>query len=299
MQNLAGKTAIVTGGGQGVGAQYALALAAAGAAVVVNDINAANAEAIVEAIRAKGGSAIADAHNVADFEAAGALCAAATEAFGSIEILILNAGIMRPSWLHETNPRDFQDMFAVHVQGTFNVYRQAVPTMIEAGRGGTIVMTGAVIGEGQSGRVGVARGSHPMLGSYRAAKAAITTLAIHAAGELQGFGINVNAIMPGATSTEMQGHYYDKLAASGAIPVPLEAGWPEPAPVETVPPLGVYLCTDEGRKITGQTFQLHLRGLILSTGPAPTVTLLPNGEYWSTDEFGERLPGLLENPPTA
>ncbi|MDB5582987.1 MAG: short chain dehydrogenase [Bradyrhizobium sp.] len=291
-ERLKGKVAVVTGAGRGVGAEYALALAAEGAKVLVNDVSRANADAVAARIQEAGGVALANDDDVAVFDSAQHMIGEAVGKLGGIDILIANAGNMRAGWLHETSARDWYDVIDVHLHGTFNVYRHAVPHMIDQ-RGGTIIVTGAAIGEGAPERVGMGKGSHPQLASYRAAKAAIATMALHAAGELEPYGINVNAIMPGATATPLQQGYYESLAKTDAVGDPLQQGWPVASPAESVPPLGIFLCTEPGRHITGKTFQLNGRQIMVAKAPAVTPAITPESGWWTVEALAEKLPAWL------
>lgn len=290
---LKGKVAVITGGGRGIGEAYAHAMAAAGASVVVSDLDFGAAKEVVRTIKGSGGAAFAVGGSVSDYGAMEGLAAATIGTFGAIDIVVANAGIMRCSLLHEMEKSEFDSIMNSHVCGTFNCYRQMAPIMIGSKRGGSFIFTGAAIGEGEPARVGLTRGSHTLLGAYRAAKAAIATLALHAAGELKSYNINVNSIMPGATAAGTQAHYYDALAASGVVGDIKAAGWPDPAPIESVPALGVYLASDAGRSITGKTFQLSNNTIIVPEGPTPKLSLTAPGRWWMPAEIASTLPNAL------
>src|ERR1700677_2603294 len=161
---LQGKVAVVTGAGGGIGRAYAHALAAEGAKIIVNDLGE-GANTVVREIKAKGGSAVANRDDVANFAAAGDIVQAALDSFGQIDILVANAGILRSAVTHEQSAEDWASTLAVHANGTFNVYRHAIPHMIRQ-NSGTIITTGAAPLEGY----------FPGLAAYRAAKAAILVL---------------------------------------------------------------------------------------------------------------------------
>ncbi len=144
---LAGKVAVVTGAGRGVGRGVALALARAGAALVVNDLGVAlsgavtdetPAETVVKEIQAFGGRALVDRGNVADAAAAGALIEAARSAFGRVDIVVNNAGNLRDAIFHRMTEEEFDSVIAVHLKGTFNVSRAAAPHFKGQGSGAFI-----------------------------------------------------------------------------------------------------------------------------------------------------------------
>ncbi len=289
------QVAVITGAGQGVGEAYAMAFAAAGARVVVNDINRANADAVVERIRENGGDACANHDDIVAFSGAERLIDQAEKAFGAIDILVANAGIIRPVLLHEANEDDWTSVLAVHATGTFNCYRHAAPRMIPRGKG-AIITTGAGSGEGSGSGSGVAaQAGFPGLGSYRAAKAAILVFTLYAARELEPYGITVNSIMPGATATAMQQTFYDGLKKKSL----LKEDWPQPVPPSSVPPLGLFLCSEYGKHITGQAFSLHKTEIHrteirVATAPTKTSSIFTEGDQWTVEELIERAPAWLE-----
>jgi NAD(P)-dependent dehydrogenase (short-subunit alcohol dehydrogenase family) len=295
---LEGKVAIVTGAGRGVGRAYAHALAREGAAVVVNDLPARNgaassAAAVVAEIEAFGGRAVANHASVADFEHARGIVENAIEAFGAIDILIANAGNMRPAFLREASESDWAEVMAVHANGTFNTARHAAERMIEAS-GGSIVTTGDLSTDLM----------FPRDGAYRAAKAAIAVFTLYLADELRDHNINVNSIMPGATETRMMRTYFESLgdareAFLSAVRERYQGEATEgarPATPESVPPLGVYLCTDAARQITGRLFALK-HSTIRVFAPSGEVSSLQrdDDQLWTTDALGAAVPAWLES----
>ena len=192
---LEGKVAIVTGAGNGIGKATALALAREGARVVVNDVGGTRdgsgaastaADSVVEAIRAAGGEARANYDSVATQEGARAIVATALDAFGGLDVLINNAGILRDKTLLKMDQGLWDAVIAVHLTGTFLCLQAAANAMKERGTKGSIVNTTSV--SGMLGNFGQA--------NYSAAKAGIYGLTRTASIELQRYGISVNAVAP-------------------------------------------------------------------------------------------------------
>lgn len=198
MSQVRGRTAIVTGAGQGLGRSYALALAAAGAKVVVNDIGTVNgvptAESVVAEIRAGGGEAIANTDSVATPEGGQAMVDAALTAFGSIDILVSNAGIERNQSYAKSSASQWSDVIDVHLNGTHHLCRAAWPHMIEQRRGRLILVTSP---SGLWGNFSQA--------SYAAAKLGIVGLGNVLAIEGRAKNVLVNCLAPIAT-TPMSRH---------------------------------------------------------------------------------------------
>lgn len=292
-QILAGQVAVVTGAGQGVGRAYAHAFAAAGASVVVNDVpsgpGASAAEIVVDEIHAAGGGAVASNESVADFSGSARIVETALNAFGRLDILVANAGIARPTVLHESDEGKWADVLAVHANGTFNVYRHAVPLMIEAG-GGSVITTGDISTDLM----------FPLDAAYRAAKAAIAVFTLYAAEELRPYGINVNSVMPGATDTQMMRTYFETLGdrreaffADVRARYKSDAG-AEPASPDSVPPLGVFLASEPGRNITGRLFTLKHSTVRLFTPRGEVDSLQRDDDQpWTNETLSEAVPSWL------
>ena len=187
--DFAGRVALVTGAGRGMGRSHALMLASRGARVVVNDLPGANfedsaAEAVVQEIRAAGGTAVADHHSVVG--GGGAMVQTALDAFGGLDIVVCNAGVISSATFVDADPVDWRMVFDIHFQGTVDVCRAAWPHLARSG-------TGRIITTASSGMLG-----NGGLSSYGAAKAAIFGLTRTLAIEGQDAGITANAIFPSA-----------------------------------------------------------------------------------------------------
>lgn len=204
---LHGRTALVTGAGQGLGRAHALALASQGAAVIVNDVVQANADAVVDEIVAGGGRAQVDTHSVTDPAGVEAMVADAAATFGPVDILVGNAGIVRWGPFSDTDLNDFRAVLDVSLWGTVLPLRAAWPGMIERGWGRVIVTTS------QAGLWGQLDSA-----AYCAAKAAVVGLARGLATEVpDGTDVRINAIAPAAatpmamTSSMMTPEYVELL----------------------------------------------------------------------------------------
>ncbi len=195
---LAGRVAVVTGSGRGIGRDIALCLAREGASIVVNDVGASlrgddtgedPAALVCKEIEAAGGQAVPARDSVADFDGAGRIIQTAVDAFGRIDVLVNNAGIVRDRTLVKMDEADFDAVVATHLKGTFNCARHAVPLMKDAGYGRIINITSSAGLRGNFGQT-----------NYAAAKAGIMGMTFVWALELGRSGITVNAVAPaGAT----------------------------------------------------------------------------------------------------
>ena len=293
---LEGKAAVVTGAGGGIGRAIALALAAEGAKVVVNDLGGgldgsgasnAPADAVVEEIAEAGGTAVANYDDVSRFEAAGRIIQTSVDAFGGIDILVNNAGISRPGWFYEMEEEDFDAVVNVHLKGTFNCSRHACGPMMER-RWGRIVNISS--GAGIIGSVERV--------SYAAAKAGIFGMTNTMSRDLGPFGITVNAVCPGPTDTRMlqnsirrakeaeaRGDPSSALAGSGLLRV-------RPYDPEDLAPLVAHLCTEAAGNVNGQVF--HSSGSEFGWfQPLHVARAIYKNGRWSQDELADTMPRSL------
>lgn len=192
-----GRTAVVTGGGRGLGREYALLLAQRGANVVVNDLGTALtgtdgktepvARSVVREIADLGGNAVADQHDISTTEGGSALVDTAIESFGKVDIVVNNAGIIRDRSVHNMTPEEFDSVIAVHLRGAFCVTQPAFAHMREQGYGRIVVTSSAAGIYGTFGQL-----------NYATAKGGLIAFAKTLAHEGARHGIHANAIAPGA-----------------------------------------------------------------------------------------------------
>ena len=188
---LAGRVAIVTGAGRGIGREHALLLAAEGARVVVNDIDAEPAQVVVDEIVAAGGEAVAAPGDVATWETGEALIGLAVEAYGHLHVLVNNAGNTAYRFLANMTEDEWDGLVRSHLKGHFVPTRWAAAWWRERARAGDEVHASVVCTTSTSGLFG-----NPGQSNYGAAKAGIATFTLIAAEELAQYGVRVNAVAP-------------------------------------------------------------------------------------------------------
>ncbi|WP_198008910.1 SDR family NAD(P)-dependent oxidoreductase [Saccharomonospora saliphila] len=278
--DLTGRVAVVTGSGGGLGRAYARELAAAGAKVVVNDVDADAARAVVEEITDAGGAAVAEVAAIGPTEAAEALVARAVATFGRLDILVTNAGVLRDKVLWKMSDEDFDTVVDVHLRGTFTCARAAARVMREQGEGGRLILVGSPAG--QRGNFGQT--------NYSAAKAGIAAFARTWSMELARAGITVNAVIPVAATgmTETIPALADYAAAARAgEPLPafarraLAFGTPEDAAG-----LVRFLASEAAAEVTGQCIGIGGDRLSLWSHPKQIATAYADGG-WSAEAIAE------------
>jgi NAD(P)-dependent dehydrogenase (short-subunit alcohol dehydrogenase family) len=284
---LEGKVALVTGGGRGIGRGLALAFAEAGAKVVVNDLGASldgqsggeqPAQEVVAQIKAMGGQAIVDGGSVADWNAANRMVEAAVNAFGRIDIVVNNAGILRDVMFHRMNETEFDEVVAVHLKGSFNVSRAAAPHFKAQGSGCYVHMTST---SGLIGNFGQA--------NYSAAKLGLVGLSKSIALDMQKFGVRSNAVAPFAWTRMI-----DSIPNETPEQKKRVDGLKKLVP-ERVAPFVVGLCADAASDVSGQVFGVRNNEIFLFSQPRP-IRSAHRGEGWTPESvLDTALPMLRAN----
>lgn len=278
---VAGKTAIVTGGGRGIGRAVSLLLAKEGARVVVADVGAAidgsgadagPAQAVAGEINDGGGRAIASALSIAEPANADRIVDAALDAFGRVDILVNNAGVLRDRFFHKMSAADWNEVLAVHLHGSFHMSVACARHFREQGSGAFVHMTSTT---GLIGNYGQA--------NYAAAKLGLAGLSRGIALDMARFGVRSNCVAPFAWSRMIE-----------AIPpdsdlMKAEVERTRALKPEHVAPLVVFLASDLAKDLTGQIFGVRGNEIYLFSQPRPVRTLRePKG--WTVDAIAAAAP---------
>ena len=280
---LKGKVVIVTGAGRGVGEEIAKLAALEGARVVVNDLGVSQtgdgaslgpAEEVVQEIKAAGGDAVADGNNIASWDGANALIATAMKAFGDLDAIVNNAGILRDTIFHKMSPDEWNAVINVNLTGYFNVSRAAAPHFKDRQKGSFVHMTST---SGLIGNFGQA--------NYAAAKMGVAALSKSISLDMAKFNVRSNAIAPFA---------YTRMVSS--IP-----DTPENAErhrinrmmsADKIAPFVVALCGDGAKDVSGQIFGVRRNEIYLFSQPRP-IRSVHAGEGWTPETVLSRaIPAL-------
>ncbi len=280
------KVAVVTGAARGIGREIAILMARLGARVVVNDYGGSEsgqgtargpADDVVREIRAGGGTAVASYDSVASMEGGRRIVQAAVEAFGRVDIVVNNAGILRDRMIFNMTEEEWDAVVDTHLKGTFAVTRAAAPYMKEQRSGRFINMTST---SGLVGNVGQA--------NYAAAKMGIVGLTTVVALDMARYNVTANCISPFAWTRMI-----------GTIPTETEA---QRARVEKikkldpahVAPVAAFLASDAAREVTGQVFGVRGKEIMLFGHMRP-VMRIHHAEGWTVERLAEIFPGTLQH----
>jgi len=291
-----GRVVIVTGAGRGIGRAHALAFAAEGAHVVVNDIGAeldgsggstSPAQDVVAEIEAAGGRAVVNGDDIADWAGAERLVGMAVEVFGGLDVVVNNAGFVRDRMFVSCSEEEWDAVVRVHLKGHFCVSRHAAAWWRDQSKAGAPVdarIVNTSSGAGILGSVGQS--------AYSSAKAGIATLTLVQAAELGRYGVTANAIAPAARTRMTEGVFADMMATVGDD----QFDAMDPA---NVSPLVVWLGSAASAGVTGQMFEVEGGKIGIAEGwhHGPTVD---NGARWAPADVGPAVESLLaETRPPA
>jgi NAD(P)-dependent dehydrogenase (short-subunit alcohol dehydrogenase family) len=284
LKSLEGKSIVVTGAGGGIGRDFALAMAAAGAKVLVNDIgtsvkgegrDAGPAQRVVDEIRKAGGTAVASTDSVSEWESANRIIQTAVDSFGKVDVVVNNAGILRDRFFFNMSVEEWRAVIDVHLNGSFYVSRAAAPYFKSQNSGCYVHMTST---SGLVGNLGQA--------NYSAAKLGIAGLSKSIALDMAKYHVRSNCISPFAWSRMV-----------GSIPTETEdqkARVEKMKTMETakIAPLAVFLASDEARDVSGQIFAVRANEIFLMSQSRP-LRSVHRAEGWTAETIASHaMPSL-------
>jgi 3-oxoacyl-[acyl-carrier protein] reductase len=272
---LDGRVAIITGAGAGLGRAETLALARAGAHVVVNDVASSD---VVDEVEALGGKALFVAGDIAERSTADALLSAAIGHFGAVDIVVNNAGVTRDRMLFNMSDEEWDTVIRVHLRGHFLLARNAAAYWREQYKASGVPGYGRVVNTSSEAGLTGPEGQ----ANYAAAKAGIAALTLSAARALARFGVTANAICPRARTAMTD-------TVFGAPPV----DGPDPLSVEHVAPLVAYLASPAAESISGQVFVVYGAMVALLAPPTVEHRFDAEGTAWTADDLDRAVGGYF------
>ena len=287
-----GRVVVITGAGRGLGRAHALAFAAEGAMVVVNDLGASlqgegidmsPAQEVVNEIEAMGGAAIVNGDDISDWDGAGNLVNSAIEVFGGLDVVVTNAGIVRDRMFVNMTVDDWDAVMRVHLRGTFCPVKRAVEywraeSKAERQRAARVITTSS--GAGLMGSLAQT--------NYSAAKAGIATFTINIAAELGRIGVTANSIAPSARSRMTEDAFAEMMARP-------ESGFDAMDP-GNISPIVVWLGSEQSGHVTGRMFECAGGELSVADG-WQHGTPVDKGDRWNPAELGPVVDQLIADAP--
>lgn len=281
---LDGRVAIVTGAARGIGREHALLLAAEGARVVVNDLDAEPAQEVVDEIVAAGGEAVAAPGDVATWETGEALIGFAVETYGDLHVLVNNAGNVADRFLVNMSEDEWDDVVRIHLKGHFVPTRWAAAWWREQSKAGRPVRASVVCTTSTSGLLG-----NPGQSNYGAAKAGIAAFTLIAATELSRYGVRVNAVAPLARTRMTE--TTPGLAELAAAPAPTDPAAFDIWHPANVAPVVAWLAGADC-EVTGRVFLVQ-GGKVQLFRPWSLEAAVEREGRWSASELAAALPEAL------
>jgi NAD(P)-dependent dehydrogenase (short-subunit alcohol dehydrogenase family) len=281
----AGRVVVITGAGSGIGRAHALAFAAQGAKVVVNDLGGSRdgggsstgpAQAVADEITAAGGEAVANTEDISSWAGAERLIGQAVGTFGGLDVVVNNAGILRDRMIVTMTEQDWDAVIGVHLKGTFAVLHHAGAHWRQRAKEGHVNDARVINTTSPSGLFG-----NPGQGNYGAAKAGIASLTVIAARELDRYGVTVNAIAPTALTRMTEDIEMMRAAAATGELSP-----------EAISPLVVWLGSAQSREVTGRVFGVWGNAITVLEGwvNGPGVS---RDTRWDPEGLAAVIPGLV------
>jgi NAD(P)-dependent dehydrogenase (short-subunit alcohol dehydrogenase family) len=279
------RTIIVTGSGSGLGRAYALALAAEGANVVVNDINAAAADAVVAEITQAGGKAVAGVGDITSMAGADLIIKAGLDAFGDVNGVVNNAGIVRDRMFASMSEDEWDLVIKVHLKGHFCITSKLVQRWRDQVKASGQKVEGRIVntssGAGLQGSIGQS--------NYAAAKGGIASLTLVQAAELGRYGITANALAPAARTGMTEGPFGAQMKK------PEDGSFDYYAP-ENVAPLVVWLCSPLSAQVSGRVFEVEGGKVSVADG-WKTGKIADKKVRWEPSELTDVVHGLIAEGP--